>query len=224
MVTATRRTQAERRADTTARLLDATAEALIEMGYAGTTTTEVCRRAGVSRGAMLHHFPSKDELVAAAVAHIVDLRVEEFRATLATLPEGAPVLTQLETAIDVLWGIYKGPTVAAWIELIVAARTDAKLRRHVNAVEERFATRTSQAWADLFPDRDVLPGGFYEMAPAFLFALLDGLSVQLMTGTPRSKQQAELVLLTLKMIVRTLAEADPDQIKHQIETLMGELR
>jgi AcrR family transcriptional regulator len=224
MATTTRRTQAERSADTTAKLLEATADALLELGYAGTTTTEVCRRAGVSRGAMLHHFPSKDELVAAAVAHIVDQRVDEFRATLATLPDGAPVVTQLETAIDVLWGIYKGPTVTALIELIVAARTDPQLRRHVNAVEEQLASQTSSAWADLFPDTDVLPDGFYEMAPAFLFALLDGLCVQLMTGTPKAAQQAELVLLTLKMIVRTLAEADPDQIKRQIELLMGEDR
>ena len=62
-----RRTQAERTAETTAKLLDATADCLVERGYAGTSTVEVCRRAGVSRGALVHHFPSKDDLVAAAV-------------------------------------------------------------------------------------------------------------------------------------------------------------
>jgi AcrR family transcriptional regulator len=224
MVPAARRTQAERRADTTAKLLDATAGALIDLGYAGASTTEVCRRAGVSRGALLHHYPTKDELVAAAVAHIVDLRVEEFQATLATLPDDASVVERLETAIDVLWSIYKGPTVAAWTELAVAARTDPELRRHLETVDQRFDERTRTAWAQLFPDTDALPDGFYEVAPSFMFAVLHGLAVERMTGTARAEVRAELVLLTVKVIVRTLAEADPAIIQRQIDALMEDLR
>lgn len=223
MVPAPRRTQAERSADTTAKLLDATASALIELGYAGTSTTEVCRRAGVSRGALLHHFPTKDELVAAAVAHVVDLRVEEFQATLATLPEGASVVERLETAIDVLWSIYKGPTVAAWIELAVAARTDPNLRQHLDNVDERFEARTREAWAQLFPDGDELPDGFYDVAPSFMFTVLQGLAVERMTGTERAELRAELVLLAVKLIVRTLAEVDPAQIRAQLATLVEDL-
>src|SRR5204862_5492808 len=63
-----RRTQAERSAATQALLLDATIDSLVEVGYANTTTTGIAERAGVSRGAQMHHFPSKGELVAAAVA------------------------------------------------------------------------------------------------------------------------------------------------------------
>src|SRR3569832_837711 len=64
------RTQAMRRAETRTRLLDATVECLIELGYAGTTTPIECERAGRSRGALLHHFPTKTELVIAAVTHL----------------------------------------------------------------------------------------------------------------------------------------------------------
>src|SRR5436309_14728268 len=81
-----RRTQAERSASTQARLLDATIECLVERGWAATSTTEVVRRAGVSRGAQVHHFPSKDDLVLVAVEHLLARRIAEFQATLADLP------------------------------------------------------------------------------------------------------------------------------------------
>src|SRR5205823_12845827 len=83
---APRRAQAERRAETRGRLLDATLECLAELGYAGTTATEVVRRAGLSRGAQVHHFPTKAELVVAAVEHLFQRRHEEFRQAFADLP------------------------------------------------------------------------------------------------------------------------------------------
>ena len=57
------RTNAERSAATRVRLLDATIDCLIELGWSGTSTTEVVRRAGVSRGAQVHHYPTKEDLV-----------------------------------------------------------------------------------------------------------------------------------------------------------------
>src|SRR3954469_8080644 len=125
---AERRTQAERTAETTAKLLDATAECLAELGYARTSTTEICRRAGVSRGAMLHHFPSKAVLVAAACEHIFDRRVEEFRVAIAAVPAGGD---RIGAAIDITWGMFKSDTFAAWYELIMAGRTDPDLQPHV---------------------------------------------------------------------------------------------
>jgi AcrR family transcriptional regulator len=222
-MTTERRTQAERTADTTARLLDATAASLVEVGYANTTTTEVCRRAGVSRGALLHHYPTKDELVAAAVSHIVDLRVEEFRVTLGSLPDTTSIVDRLETAIDVLWGIFHGDTAASWIELAVASRTDEWLRQRMIEVEKRLDEQVAQAWADLFPEDGELPSGFYDTAPAFLFALLDGLAVQQMTGSPTAADNAAGVLLTVKLIVRTMADLDPAVLDRQIAALLEEL-
>src|SRR5436190_7809532 len=84
-----RRSNAERSAATQARLLDATIECLVERGWAGTSTTEIVRRAGVSRGAQVHHYPTKEDLVLAAVEHLVDRRTREFQATFAALPNEA---------------------------------------------------------------------------------------------------------------------------------------
>jgi len=74
MVTLTRVPQEERSRVMRERLLDAAVECLIECGYSGTSTTLVSERAGVSRGAQLHHFPSRADLLVAAVEHVAQAR------------------------------------------------------------------------------------------------------------------------------------------------------
>ena len=71
-----RRTQAERTAAMRARLLDATIECLVTYGYAGTTTPRVAQLAGVTRGAQIHHFRSKEDLVVAAIEHLAQQRAQ----------------------------------------------------------------------------------------------------------------------------------------------------
>src|SRR3954471_19580098 len=80
------RTQQQRRDETRKALLDATVESLIEVGFARTTTLEVQRRAEVSRGALLHHFPSKAELLVAAVDHLAEMRARELKLLAMQLP------------------------------------------------------------------------------------------------------------------------------------------
>jgi AcrR family transcriptional regulator len=128
-------TQAERTAVTTERLLDATIRTLIERGYRGASTPEICRRAGVSRGAQLHHYPTKEALVAAAVDHLVQRRMNQLAERLAQAPLG---VVDLEDAATFLWSVYTGDTFYAWLELVVAARTDQDLRGHLAGVDERL--------------------------------------------------------------------------------------
>ena len=107
-----RRTQAERTATTRAALLTATVDCLVDRGYRGTTTTAVARRAGVSHGALLHHFPAKVDLLTAAVAHLFDQRTTEFRKAMADLP---PEADRGPAAVDLLWAMFSGPTFLAWL-------------------------------------------------------------------------------------------------------------
>ncbi|MEJ5255641.1 MAG: TetR/AcrR family transcriptional regulator [Acidimicrobiales bacterium] len=194
-------TQAERSASTRAKLLDATAECLADLGYARTSTTEVARRAGVSRGAQLHHFPTKAELVAAAVDHLLERRVEEFRTLIATVPDGP---NRIEAAIDLLWSMFRGPTFEAWYELNTAARTDPELRPHVARVADLLEERVRDVFSELFapPPGQVATPLFHDVAPAFLFAVLEGLATQRMSGASRAATNAEKVLLALKFLAR----------------------
>jgi AcrR family transcriptional regulator len=172
-----RRTQAERTAAMRARLLDATVDCLVERGYAGTTTTEVARRAGVSGGALTHHFPAKADLVVAAVEHVFDRRQHEFREAFEDLP---PERRQIPAALDLLWEIFQGPTFAAWLELIVAARTDPALRPPVHEVTARLDAGVREIFTDLFPQAP--PAETADLVVAFAFALLEGLGLQHTVG------------------------------------------
>ncbi len=134
-------TQAERTAVTTEKLLGATVASLVERGYRGTSTPEVCRRAGVSRGAQLHHYPTKEALVAAAVEHLLSQRVTELQDRLASAPAG---VLDLEEAASFLWKVYTGATYYAWLELVVAARTDEDLRKVVAALDERLVDKAER--------------------------------------------------------------------------------
>jgi AcrR family transcriptional regulator len=169
-----RRTQAERSAATRARLLDATIACLHDLGYARTSTPEIARRAGLSRGAQLHHFPTKAELVTSAVEHLFARRREEF---LRAFRERAGDEDPTDAAIDILWSMVSGPTFYVWLELTVAARTDAELREPVAALTERLASIVQETFRELFPAPSE-PNPFYEVAPRFAFALLDGLALE----------------------------------------------
>ena len=163
-----RRTQAERREQTRTALLDATVSCLVDLGFSGTTTTEVTRRAGVSLGALLHYFPSKADLLAAAVGHVLDRRQEEFRQAMASL---SPEVDRVDAAIDLLWSAFSGPTFTAWLELWVASRTDVELAREVRAVDERFHRASDELFAEFFPE---LPA---EALP-LVFAVMEGSALQ----------------------------------------------
>jgi len=201
---AERRTQAERTAETTTKLLDATAACLADMGYSRTSTTEICRRAGVSRGAMLHHFPSKAVLVAAACEHIFQTGVDEFRAVIEAVPAGTD---HIDVAVDTLWELFQGDTFAAWFELITAGRTDPDLRPHVALVADRMRDSTAATWNELFdppPAADPATAELYDTAPLLIFAVLEGLAVTRMTGVPGAAADAERVLKQVKAAANAL--------------------
>src|SRR5258706_4623431 len=119
------RTQQQRRDGTRRALLDATVESLIEVGFARTTTLEVQRRADASRGALLHHFPSKTELLVAAGDHLAEMRARELKVLAAHLPEGR---ARTDAVLDLLWQRFSGTFFHVAMELRTAARTDPEVR------------------------------------------------------------------------------------------------
>jgi len=137
--TPVRRTQEERSASTRAALLDAAIGCLVEHGYDGTTTGRVCERAGLSRGAHLHHFGTRPALVAAALEELAIRRLEEIRGEVASLPSGEE---RVEQALDAIWGWFTGPLFQASIDLAAAARTDEELRAQLAPVEARLSQGT----------------------------------------------------------------------------------
>lgn len=202
-----RRTQAERREATRTKLLDAAVQCLIERGYAETTTSEVQLRAEVSRGTLLHHFPTKVELLVGAVQHLAGRRATQVNRELAALP---PSADRLDAAIDLAWAQLSSPLFWAALELWTAARTDEELRGALVPVEkEIFALMHDTLRAILyesFPDDPRVP-----TVVEFTLDVLTGLVMS--TIVSGDVGQRELLVRRWKRAVPILLGAhDPDTL------------
>jgi AcrR family transcriptional regulator len=120
------RSSAERLAETRTRLLDAVVETLAECGYAGTSTTEIARRSGLSRGAQLHHFGTKDQMMIATVEYLAG-RTTAGADTVALIDRIRNDEDRIRAALEFLTEYFIGPRPAAYIELWVASRANPQL-------------------------------------------------------------------------------------------------
>ncbi|MCW2544882.1 MAG: transcriptional regulator [Frankiales bacterium] len=152
---ARRRTQAERKATTRTLLLEATVDSLYARGYVGTTTLEVQRRAGVSRGTLLYHFGSRADLMAAAVEHVSQKRLDEATALVNQAP---PSTRRTEWAVAALWATFDGPLFAVTLQLWQAALSDTELLSallpHERLLGRSIRTKASELF-DHDPDDEV---------------------------------------------------------------------
>jgi AcrR family transcriptional regulator len=195
---ASRRTQAERTAATRAALLEATVQCLITQGFGGTTTTEVAHRAGVSPGALLHHFPAKADLLCAAVGHLFELRTAEFRKAMANLGPGTD---RRAAGLDLLWSMFSGPTFAAWLELWMAARSDPALAAAVIRLDREFIAASQDVFRELFADEITAAPEVGRAGLGLLYSLMSGLALgRLIPGY--ELVPAEDILAAFKLLVR----------------------
>lgn len=144
-----RRSQEERSALTRERILDAALRCLAERGFAGTTTTAVAAQAGVSRGAQLHHFRTRNALLAGAVQHLYARLTERFQKGFAQLP---PDADRIHAALALLWEIYLDPELTAVLELQMAARTDPTLLADLLPVSGSHHEDVHRLARDSFPE------------------------------------------------------------------------
>ena len=162
---------------------------LIEHGWSGTTTTLVAEKAGVSRGAQLHHYPTKAALVLAAVEHLAARRADEIRAEAAGLP-----VRRLDRAVALLAAAFTGPLYVAALEVWVAARTDPPLRAALVPLEARVGRELHRLAVDLL-DADETRPGVREAVQATL-DLLRGLGVANLLSDDTARRRAILAAWT----------------------------
>ncbi len=182
-----RRTQEERSAETRGRLKEATIEALATLGYRGASTTVICRLAGVSRGAQLHHYPTKAELMAAAVDHLFERRHGLLRDALEAAPPGKD---RVGLGLDMLWSIFSTDAHAAWMELVVAGRTDPELAAQLLRVENKMVEAGRLTCARLLdgdPDDPRIAA-----VTRMVLALFEGLALNQALGGPDSDRTEAL--------------------------------
>lgn len=124
--------QAARSAAMRARLITATKQSLMDIGYGRTTAVEVCARAGVTRGALFHHFAGLPDLFAATLDEVCTA-IAQPSGEVRSDPRHA-----LSDYIDLIWSRFGNPDFKIVIEVWLAARNDAELRKELQPVIERF--------------------------------------------------------------------------------------
>jgi AcrR family transcriptional regulator len=185
--------QDEKSAETRRRLLDAAVACLVERGYANTTGSEIAERAGLSRGAQLYHFPTKEDLLVGAVNHLFELFTEEMQGRVDQI---ASKEDRRGAAIDFIWEAASSPLFRAWLELLNACRTDVFLRDSVRDSHRKAVGRMRETFGDLFGHPPHLPVG-YDLVPIMIVLVIEGLSLRRDLLQPDVIEQ---VLLALKKL------------------------
>lgn len=165
MTVTTRRTQNERRTQTIAKLVDATIATLLEEGYAHTTVSAICGRAGVSHGGLFRHFESLMDLIMAAADEVAHRQIGAVQARLAQVQAADEPLV---AALYALRQATREPINAVLYELVIAARTHPPLRSAMTQFYTRYATSIAAATAEVTIVQSI-PA---ELLPVLLSSLL----------------------------------------------------
>lgn len=144
--------QAQKSAMTRDRILDAAINCFVEQGYTNVTTAKVASSAGVSRGAMLHHFPSKTELIQAAVEYLHDKLLQDYTQRVASIPKSLKGQKRRRAGLDAYWDHLSGDLWVVYHELCVASRTDPELNAILENSQVLFEQHVRDTNTQLFEE------------------------------------------------------------------------
>jgi AcrR family transcriptional regulator len=194
-----RRTNLERTAETRGRLIDATIELLHEEGHAGTTTISVAERAGVSRGAMMHHFSSRSDLLLTVAQHILDQQRRDRAAKLVATEVGLP---RFESAADVSWEVQRQPGTIAFLEIMMATRSDPALYEGMQPLAKRIVEMRRESAKRMADEMSIDDTDTLNAMLRLHLAALRGFSIELMFT--RDQQEIERARQLLVRFERAL--------------------
>jgi len=164
------RTQQQRRVETVSRLLDASIETIIDVGYARASAKVIASRAQVSDGALFRHFPTMGDFMAATAYEVMRRQLDLFTKQVAEIPADQPAL---EAVLTILRDVTGNDTNTVMYELLVAARTDDKLRATLRDVLTVYATNIVDIARSL-PGADEFPHDMFGALVAMLTNTFDG--------------------------------------------------
>jgi AcrR family transcriptional regulator len=164
------RTQQQRREDTVARLLDASISTIIDVGYARASAAVITGRAGLSGGALFRHFDTMGDFMAATAYEVMRRQLDTFSKQVAEIPPDRPVL---EAVVHIVRDVTGNDTNVVMYELLVAARTDEKLRATLHDVLKEYGDRILDTARGL-PTADQYPDEVLAAVVALLVNTFDG--------------------------------------------------
>jgi AcrR family transcriptional regulator len=201
--------QAAKSAATRTAAIEGAIECLIKTGYARTSTIEIAKRANVSRGAMIYHFPTKRRLLDAIVEYIIAERIRQF-----TDAMRSSSLTEEDRrdqkGIDVYWQHLHSRLFTAFHELVVASRTDPELARVMRVANTRFEREWHKTVKELFPEwKD--KGPLFDLAMDVTQFLLEGMALNKFAHDARQRRERIRDYLKSRLREIFLAGENPDK-------------
>ena len=192
--------QERKSAQTRLAILAAAVECLAKHGYAKTTTQQVAATAKISRGAMLHHYATKSELIASVIEYVFYRRMKLFFGEITRLSEERR--RDVTGGVEVYWNWVQTPEFDAFLELSIASRKDAELG-------EIFETRAIELDAYsfdqipiFFPEWKAVSKETLRLANDLIVAAIQGLYTnrQIITDRKRRTAVRDLVSKTILML------------------------
>ena len=189
------RTQQQRREETVARLLDASIDTIIDVGYARASAAVIAKRAKVSDGALFRHFPTMGDFMAATAREVMRRQLDAFTKQVAEIPAGKPAL---EAALTIMRDLTGNPTNTVMYELMVAARTDEKLRATLQEVLTEYVANIYDV-AKALPGADRFPDDTFIALVAIITNTFDGAAI-VRAVLPQPEIEANRIALLAKLI------------------------
>lgn len=206
--TVQRRSQAERREETSTRAIDAAIACVYRDGYSVTTTISVAAEAGISRGALLHHFPTKVDLILAVALEVVRRSQDKRRRMLVSHPRGLP---RFAAVTEASWATLQEPEAMTLLEILMASRGDPELAKRLPDVIDTFESWQLSGMLEIAEDIGFRNVEQIEAMTQLHQAAMRGLSIELLFAKDRTKIDAAFALLgwyKQMFTERMLAERD----------------
>ncbi|MGE0717541.1 MAG: TetR/AcrR family transcriptional regulator [Alphaproteobacteria bacterium] len=166
--------RAERRVETRRRLIGATIRCLCDVGYFDTTTTIVADQANVSRGALQHHFRSRDDLFLAVIEHVGNELAAAFAGD---RPDSESVRARVESICRTYWRVYSSDAYIAQVQIWVGAHNDRKLQRNIAVLTRRMRQAQDRLWKSSFSELGV-PSDLLEALRSLTLSAVRGLALR----------------------------------------------
>ena len=187
--------QARKSAATRDQIIGAAIRCIVESSYSKTTTMKIAEKAGLSRGATLHHFPSKMDIIRAAVDYLHEKRLQAFRRSISEIPPDADMV---HLAVEAYWSHVNHPIYVAFFELSVAARTDPELREILRPAQLAFDQEWYTTAREVFPEWQSDPRAF-DLALNLTQQLMEGMAISYFTHAREDNKQLLLDFLEEKL-------------------------
>lgn len=173
-------------------VIDAAITCFIELGYHRTTTTEIAKRAQVTRGAVQYYFPTTGDVLRASIEHLLEKWMETYARELRKIP---PSENKIEYGIDIYWKFIRHPLFVAWQELVAASRTDPALAEIIQSAAETYDRKRQETGREIYQDHMQGAGEAFEVGRDFARVVLEGLSLTQLTYDKGQRETAIIDLL-----------------------------